>query len=97
MMFGYGWALTAWGWALVCLAAGFCVIVVGAVYWLSRLIGRTSPHASMPISPGSPPARSTAEQILSERFARGEIDDREYGDRLTTLRSHPATDEGARV
>ena len=29
------------------------------------------------------------EQLLAERFARGEIDEREYGERLATLRMGP--------
>ena len=85
MMFGYGWALTPWGWALVCLLAGFCVIVVGGVYWLTRAIGRNDRSAAASTPPNSPPEKSAAEQILSERFARGEIDDHEYGERLATL------------
>ena len=31
-------------------------------------------------------ARSTPEQVLAERFARGEIDEQEYERRLATLR-----------
>jgi len=32
--------------------------------------------------------RSTPEQVLAERFARGEIDEGEYRQRLATLRGH---------
>lgn len=39
--------------------------------------------------PGSPPGPGpvTPEQILAERFARGEIDEDEFWQRLTTLRA----------
>jgi putative membrane protein len=39
--------------------------------------------------PGSPPGQRpvTAEQILAERFARGEIDEDEFWQRMTTLRA----------
>jgi putative membrane protein len=39
--------------------------------------------------PGSTPAHSlvTAEQIVGERFARGEIDEDEFWQRMTTLRA----------
>ncbi|HEY7223402.1 MAG TPA: SHOCT domain-containing protein [Micromonosporaceae bacterium] len=35
---------------------------------------------------GTPPPGPSAEQILAERFARGEIDAEEYQQRLRTLR-----------
>lgn len=84
MMFGYGWMLTPLGWAVVCLAAGFCVVLVGAIYWLANLIGHSGRSDSTQSSP-TPPGPS-AEQILSERFARGDIDELEYDSRLDKLR-----------
>ena len=36
--------------------------------------------------PGQAPSASSAEQMLAERFARGEINETEYRDRLATLR-----------
>jgi len=82
MMFGYGWALGVWDCTLVCLTAGFCIIVVGAVYWLARVIGSTGRSDSMATEPSPPPDKSSTKRMLNERFARGEI---EYGDRLATL------------
>ncbi len=38
----------------------------------------------------------TAEQILAERFARGEIDEDEFWQRMTTLRAGRADDPTAR-
>jgi putative membrane protein len=34
------------------------------------------------------PAKKSAEEILKERFARGEISKEEYAERLTTLRNN---------
>jgi|SRR4051794_33803829 putative membrane protein len=38
-------------------------------------------------SQGTPEQRPSAEDILADRFARGEIDEAEYQDRLSTLRA----------
>jgi putative membrane protein len=47
--------------------------------------------------PGSPPSLGpvTAEQILAERFARGEIDEDEFWQRMTTLRAGRLDDHSA--
>ena len=47
--------------------------------------------------PGSPPGLGpvTAEQILAERFARGEIDEDEFWQRMTTLRAGRPDDHSA--
>lgn len=38
-------------------------------------------------APGAPRGETTPEQILAERFARGEIDEEDYGRRLDALRT----------
>jgi len=47
--------------------------------------------------PGSPASLGsvTAEQILAERFARGEIDEDEFWQRMTTLRAGRPDDHSA--
>jgi putative membrane protein len=47
--------------------------------------------------PGPPPGPGpvTAEQILAERFARGEIDEDEFWQRMTTLRAGRPQDHSA--
>lgn len=60
-------------------------LVILGIIALVRYIGRSADHAS---GPGRRPTR--AEQILAERFARGEIDEEEYRQRLGTLRGPPA-------
>ncbi|MEU3467349.1 SHOCT domain-containing protein [Streptomyces sp. NPDC006687] len=64
-------------WSLIVAAT---VLVVRA---LSRdgADGRTAPAPD-------PASDKGAERLLAERFARGEIDDEEYGRRLAVLRSH---------
>jgi uncharacterized membrane protein len=56
-------------WNLVWLAI-VIVVAVLAIYFLHRLL---------------PPAEKSAEEILRERFARGEISQEEYQCRLKTL------------
>jgi len=50
-----------------------------------------------PPGPGLPPGPGpvTAEQILAERFARGEIDEDEFWQRMTTLRAGRPDDHSA--
>jgi putative membrane protein len=69
---GWGWAATT---VTVLLLLG--VLVLGLVL-LARRVRRPS-QRSYP-----PPVRS-AEQLLAERFARGEIDEDEYRRRLAVL------------
>lgn len=78
---GVGWG----GWLLVLLLllvlAG---LVIGAVVWLvTRSAG--AGHAGGAAAGGSPGA-STAEQVLDERYARGEIEEEEYLRRRSVLR-----------
>ncbi|MGA4877422.1 SHOCT domain-containing protein [Streptomyces lydicamycinicus] len=51
-----------------------------------RALGRSAPARGEPPLPRSGPP---AEQILAERYARGEIDEEEYRRRLATLRGAP--------
>jgi putative membrane protein len=71
MMGGWGW-LNA-GFSLIFLA----LLVVGVIWLVRRLDDRSSPTSP----------RASAEAILAERYARGEIDDQEYQQRLGVLRA----------
>ncbi|MFI1628217.1 SHOCT domain-containing protein [Streptomyces noursei] len=51
--------------------------------------GSEHPTWGTPPPPGAPGHGRSAEQILAERYARGEIDEGEYQRRLATLRSSP--------
>ena len=46
----------------------------------------TGPHRP----PWAPPTQASPEQLLAERFARGEIDEEEYRRRLQVLRAEGA-------
>ncbi|MGV9255629.1 SHOCT domain-containing protein [Streptomyces sp. NPDC003697] len=66
------------------------VLLVGLIALVRHLTG--SPHQRQP---GAPPPSGEggwqdrrAENLLAERFARGEIDDDEYRRRLALLREH---------
>ena len=82
MMFPYGDHISGWGYALGIIAMVlFWAVLVLAIAAAVRYLERRR-HESFPL-PHPPP---TAEQVLAERFARGEIDADEYRERLDTLR-----------
>ncbi len=73
--------MNGWGYALMGInAILFWVLLVAAIVLLVRYLG--DPRSA---SNGSRD-RGSAEQILADRFARGEIDDEEYRRRLATVR-----------
>jgi len=74
-MDGGGWWMMGGGSFVVLLLVALLVVF---------LIRRHEPHPDRP-------ARSSAEDILAERFARGEIDEDEYRSRLDALRNPDRT------
>ena len=70
--------MSGWGFALMGISAVvFWGLLILAIVMLIRYFGRS----------GQPPtAAHTPEQLLAERFARGEIDESEYQARRATLR-----------
>jgi putative membrane protein len=87
MMYDHG--MNGWGWGLmtVAMVLFWGLLVVGVVF-LVRYLGR-APHRhpdAWPSGGGSVP-RSSPEELLGERFARGEIDADEYRRRLDALRA----------
>ena len=84
MMYPYGEHVSGWGYALgiTGMVLFWVVLVLAiaiAVRHLDRKRGESSPPPPLPPPP-------TAEQVLAERFARGEIGADEYRQRLDTLR-----------
>jgi putative membrane protein len=72
-----------WGWILM---TAMMIVFLGAVILTGIMIYRHSTQADTAVSarvPADEPSR-----ILAGRFARGEIDEAEYLDRLRRLREH---------
>lgn len=77
MMFWYGDGLTGWGPPVMAMGMVLVWWLVGfGVYLLVRRLHRDG----RPVAP-----RHTPEQVLAERFARGDIDEAEFHDRLDIL------------
>ena len=72
---GWGWGHHSWLWGGV-MMIGWWVLVVAVVVIVVRALGQQG--RSAPIS--------GAEQVLSERYARGEIDEQEFRARLSVLK-----------
>ena len=89
MMFWWGQGMNGWGYALmsVSMVLFWGVVILGIVA-LVRYLGRSSPSA------GAGVPRPSAEQVLAERFARGEIDEPEYTSRLAALRDRQQSSAG---
>ena len=80
-MMYYDGHMSGWGVGLMTISwLVFWGLVVTCVVLLVRHLGQSGP------TPRQPPSVSTPEQMLAERFARGEIDEPEYASRLATLR-----------
>jgi len=73
----YGWMYgMGWSWLLLLGA-------LGLVVWF---VARGTPRGQAPL--GQPP-RESPEQVLKGRFARGEIDENEYRQRMKVLQDRP--------
>ncbi|MGH9250245.1 MAG: SHOCT domain-containing protein [Acidimicrobiales bacterium] len=80
-MMWYGDGMGGWGFALMAISiVVFWGALIAGGLALFRYLNRSAAQ------PGGDEARPTPEQLLAERFARGEIDEDEYGRRLDTLR-----------
>lgn len=77
MMNWYGDGMSGWGYALMSASfiAFWGLVIIGVI-----LLVRSGRAARSPLESRSP------ERLLSERFARGEIDEDEYGNRIAALR-----------
>jgi putative membrane protein len=80
MWWNHGWGWGDWfGMSLMMLV--FWGLVIWLIVWLVR---------SSSSNQETTPAAARPEDILRERFARGEIDETEYHDRLRVLRGGSA-------
>ncbi|QNS02298.1 SHOCT domain-containing protein [Streptomyces xanthii] len=83
MMFWYDHDVSGWGW--FAMSAGmilFWVLIITVAVLLFRALDRPHEHTHAPAAP-------SAEDILRERLARGELDEEDYRSRLNTLRGGP--------
>jgi putative membrane protein len=81
MMWWYGSPMAGWGPLFMTVnTVLFWGLIVLAVIALFRYLNRGDRSTT---------SRSTPEHVLAERFARGEIDEQEYRQRLDTLRGIP--------
>lgn len=78
--YGGGWGWVGWTITAVVLVLFFAVLITAAVLAVRYLSGG---HRG----PGGHPGRGP-EEVLAERFARGEIDADEYRQRVTLLHEH---------
>jgi putative membrane protein len=91
MMDWYDGGMSGWGWfgMSIGMLLFTALLVFGGVL-LFRSLDRSGSHPAPP-APPTAADRPSAEQVLADRFARGEIDDQEYRERLAALRdtAHP--------
>jgi putative membrane protein len=78
MMWWYGNPMSGWG--------ALFMTINTALFWSLIILGVIALFRYLNRSDRATTSRSTPEQVLAERFARGEIDEQEYHQRLDTLR-----------
>jgi|GEM_PF-5097635 len=85
--------LIGYGLLLMLLLAGAVAALIVFLVGLGRRPPQPPPvpPQPQPFAAGPPPL-TTAEQILSDRLARGEIDVTDYEDRMAALRRHVPPD-----
>lgn len=86
-MFWYGHNMSGWGYGLMTVSIVlFWALVIVVAVALFRYLGGSGQRPKPPESGAS--GSSAAEELLAERFARGEIDEEEYRRRLEILRTN---------
>ncbi len=86
MMVWYGHDMGWWGWAGMGVGMVlFWALVIAGIVALVNYINGDRQDRQIPPYPSS---TASPEQVLAARFARGEINETEYRDRLAVLREH---------
>lgn len=89
-----GWGAGQWL-AMSLMMVLFWGLLAVAAYWVIRSL-RTDHQQAMPPSPTPASPTATADQVLAERFARGEIGAEEFAERRAVLHgAAPHRDEPA--
>jgi putative membrane protein len=84
MMFWYDHGMSGWGYAGMAIGMVlFWVLVIGGIVALIRFAGGGQSTRYI-----TPPEQPDAQHLLALRFARGEIDETEYREKLAVLRDH---------
>lgn len=85
MMMGYSGAGSWVGWlVMVLVMIAFWALLIAGLVALVRYLLSSSPATDVTALPGA----GYAEDVLAERYARGEIDDGEYDRRLALIRQN---------
>lgn len=79
----WGWGWGSWIMTAIVFTLFFALVITAIVAAVRYLSGPRHGGAHY-----GPPPRRNADDILAERFARGEIDDEEYRRRVALLREH---------
>jgi len=83
-MFWYGDGMSGWGIALMTVSTVlFWGLVIVGIVALVRYASRSPQQTGLPQAD-----RRAPDQVLADRFARGEIDEQEYQRRLDVLLEH---------
>lgn len=86
MMFWYDHNMGWWGWAGMGIGMVlFWALLIAGIVALIVYTTADRPHRQIPSTTTS---TSSPEQVLATRFARGEIDETQYRDRLAVLGDH---------
>jgi putative membrane protein len=91
MMWYDGWGWGGWFAMAIFMVLFWALVIAGVVVLVRYVTGSRHGQQSggPPVSSGEPRwGGRPAEELLAERFARGEIDEDEYKRRLTLLREH---------
>jgi len=86
-MYWFDHGMSGWGYAGMTIGmVVFWILIIAGIVALIRFSTTTPQGPSPHYGPvyGEPP-----EHLLAARFARGEIDETEYNQRLSVLRAHP--------
>ena len=86
MMFWYDHNMGWWGWAGmgIGMVLFWALLIAGIVALVAYISGDRQDRQIPP----DPTPTASPEQVLAARFARGEINETEYRDRLAVLREH---------